>query len=265
MTKEGPRRRPRLGSQKKLHPESAIVEEGVPHRRSRSGRHPARCPPKSGVLPTAHGLPACSNEGEDASAQRPPTPSACPRHGSDARHPRTRGQRSATCTTTTCRRRTPTAEVGPRWAARSDAKIGHGSASPEACACSRSCRARRTSRTRLRGRLRGARIRNGSTSMGSVCGIVPRADGRRCVPIKAPVAGIAMGPRLRRRQVHDAHRHPSVPERRVSVNMDFKVAGTADFVTAVAARHEDRRSAGPTCSPRHCSRPTKPACRSSRS
>ncbi len=48
---------------------------------------------------------------------------------------------------------------------------------------------------------------NGSTSMASVCGsTLSLMDAG--VPIKAPVAGIAMGLVLRRRQVHDPHRHP---------------------------------------------------------
>jgi polyribonucleotide nucleotidyltransferase len=71
---------------------------------------------------------------------------------------------------------------------------------------------------------------NGSTSMASVCGstLSLMAAG---VPIKAPVAGIAMG------LVHDEGRYVTLTDilgaEDAFGDMDFKVAGTADAVTAL--------------------------------
>ncbi len=71
---------------------------------------------------------------------------------------------------------------------------------------------------------------NGSTSMGSVCGstLALMAAG---VPIKAPVGGIAMG------LIHDDGRYLTLTDilgaEDAFGDMDFKVAGTADFVTAL--------------------------------
>ena len=101
---------------------------------------------------------------------------------------------------------------------------------------------------------------NGSTSMGSVCGSsLALMDAG--VPIKAPVAGIAMG------LVYAEGKYTTLTDilgaEDAFGDMDFKVAGTADFVTALQL---DTKIDGlpPTFSPRRCSRPTKPACRSSR-
>src|SRR4028118_998869 len=71
---------------------------------------------------------------------------------------------------------------------------------------------------------------NGSTSMASVCGSsLSLMDAG--VPIKAPVAGIAMG------LVFDAGRYTTLTDilgaEDAFGDMDFKVAGTADFVTAL--------------------------------
>ena len=71
---------------------------------------------------------------------------------------------------------------------------------------------------------------NGSTSMASVCGstLSLMAAG---VPIKAPVAGIAMG------LVYDGGKYVTLTDILGSEDafgdMDFKVAGTADSVTAL--------------------------------
>jgi polyribonucleotide nucleotidyltransferase len=71
---------------------------------------------------------------------------------------------------------------------------------------------------------------NGSTSMASVCGstLSLMAAG---VPIKSPVAGIAMG------LVHDEGRYVTLTDilgaEDAFGDMDFKVAGTADVVTAL--------------------------------
>jgi polyribonucleotide nucleotidyltransferase len=71
---------------------------------------------------------------------------------------------------------------------------------------------------------------NGSTSMGSVCSSsLSLMDAG--VPIKAPVAGIAMG------LVYEGGKYTSLTDilgaEDAFGDMDFKVAGTADFVTAL--------------------------------
>ena len=71
---------------------------------------------------------------------------------------------------------------------------------------------------------------NGSTSMGSVCGsTLALMDGG--VPIKAPVAGIAMG------LIYDDGKYTTLTDilgtEDAFGDMDFKVAGTRDFVTAL--------------------------------
>jgi polyribonucleotide nucleotidyltransferase len=71
---------------------------------------------------------------------------------------------------------------------------------------------------------------NGSTSMGSVCGsTLALMDGG--VPIKAPVAGIAMG------LVYADGKYTTLTDilgaEDAFGDMDFKVAGTAEFVTAL--------------------------------
>jgi polyribonucleotide nucleotidyltransferase len=71
---------------------------------------------------------------------------------------------------------------------------------------------------------------NGSTSMASVCGsTLSLMDAG--VPIKSPVAGIAMG------LIHDDGQYVTLTDilgaEDAFGDMDFKVAGTADFVTAL--------------------------------
>jgi polyribonucleotide nucleotidyltransferase len=71
---------------------------------------------------------------------------------------------------------------------------------------------------------------NGSTSMGSVCASsLSLMDGG--VPIKAPVAGIAMG------LIYDGDKYVTLTDILGSEDafgdMDFKVAGTSEFVTAL--------------------------------
>src|SRR3546814_4773260 len=66
--------------------------------------------------------------------------------------------------------------------------------------------------------------------MGSVCGsTLSLMDGG--VPIKAPVAGIAMG------LIYDSGKYTTLTDilgtEDAFGDMDFKVAGTADFVTAL--------------------------------
>ncbi|HET7489022.1 MAG TPA: polyribonucleotide nucleotidyltransferase [Acidimicrobiales bacterium] len=71
---------------------------------------------------------------------------------------------------------------------------------------------------------------NGSTSMGSVCGSTLSLMDAGC-PIKAPVAGIAMG------LVYAEGKYTTLTDilgaEDAFGDMDFKVAGTADFVTAL--------------------------------
>jgi polyribonucleotide nucleotidyltransferase len=72
---------------------------------------------------------------------------------------------------------------------------------------------------------------NGSSSMGSVCAsILAMMDAG--VPIKAPVAGIAMGLMLRDEQHYKVLTDIQGPEDHHG-DMDFKVAGTKDGITAV--------------------------------
>ena len=75
---------------------------------------------------------------------------------------------------------------------------------------------------------------NGSTSMGSVCASTMSLLNAG-VPLKAPVAGIAMG--LVSDQVDGETRYVAITDilgaEDAFGDMDFKVAGTADFVTAL--------------------------------
>lgn len=72
---------------------------------------------------------------------------------------------------------------------------------------------------------------NGSSSMGSVCGsILALMDAG--VPIKAPVAGIAMGLMLHDEKKYKILTDIQGPEDHHG-DMDFKVAGTKDGITAV--------------------------------
>ena len=76
--------------------------------------------------------------------------------------------------------------------------------------------------------------RNGSTSMGSVCASTMSLLNAG-VPLKAPVAGIAMG--LVSDEVDGATRYVALTDilgaEDAFGDMDFKVAGTAEFVTAL--------------------------------
>ena len=75
---------------------------------------------------------------------------------------------------------------------------------------------------------------NGSTSMGSVCASTMSLLNAG-VPLKAPVAGIAMG--LVSDEVDGATRYVALTDilgaEDAFGDMDFKVAGTAEFVTAL--------------------------------
>ena len=83
------------------------------------------------------------------------------------------------------------------------------------------------------------------------------------VPIKAPVAGIAMG------LVYAEGKYTTLTDilgaEDAFGDMDFKVAGTADVRHRPAARHQDRRHPRRRAGRGAASRPRRPACRSSRS
>ena len=79
---------------------------------------------------------------------------------------------------------------------------------------------------------------NGSTSMGSVCASQPVADGRRRADQGAGRRH-RHGPRLRRRQVHDADRHPRCRGRVRRHGLQGRRHRRRDH--RPAARHEDRR------------------------
>ena len=74
---------------------------------------------------------------------------------------------------------------------------------------------------------------NGSTSMGSVCPTLSLLNAG--VPLKAPVAGIAMG--LVSDEVNGETRYVALTDilgaEDAFGDMDFKVAGTKEFVTAL--------------------------------
>ena len=110
-------------------------------------------------------------------------------------------------------------------------------------------------------RLRRARS-NGSTSMASVCGsTLSLMDAG--VPIKAPVAGIAMG------LVYAEGKYTTLTDilgtEDAFGDMDFKVAGTREFVTALQLDTKIDGIPADVLAARRCSRPRKPASRSSTS
>ena len=96
---------------------------------------------------------------------------------------------------------------------------------------------------------------NGSTSMASVCGsTLSLMDAG--VPIKAPVAGIAMG------LVFAEGKYTTLTDilgaEDAFGDMDFKVAGTVSSSPRCSSTRRSRASR-PTCSARRCSRPRKRA------
>ena len=102
---------------------------------------------------------------------------------------------------------------------------------------------------------------NGSSSMGSVCGsTLSLMDAG--VPIKAPVAGIAMG------LVHAEGEFVTLTDilgaEDAFGDMDFKVAGTTDFITALSSTPRSPASP-PTSWPVRCPRPARPGSTSSTS
>ena len=105
---------------------------------------------------------------------------------------------------------------------------------------------------------------NGSTSMGSVCASTLSLLNAG-VPLRAPVAGIAMG--LVSDEVDGQTRYAALTDilgaEDALGDMDFKVAGTSEFVTAIQLDTKlDGIPSSVLTRPR-CSRPTTPASRSS--
>ena len=103
---------------------------------------------------------------------------------------------------------------------------------------------------------------NGSTSMGSVCAsTLSLMDAG--VPIKAPVAGIAMG------LVYAEGKYTTLTDilgaEDAFGDMDFKVAGTARLRHRAAAGHQDRRHPRRGAGRRAATRHATPGWRSSRS
>ena len=97
---------------------------------------------------------------------------------------------------------------------------------------------------------------NGSTSMASVCASsLSLMDGG--VPIKAPVAGIAMG------LIYDDGKYVTLTDilgaEDAFGDMDFKVAGTADFVTALQLDTKIDGLPAEVLWPGAASRPRRPA------
>ena len=149
-------------------------------------------------------------------------------------------------------------ETGPRGLARSAAR------SATACSpsgpCCRSCRAQEEFPYTLR-LVSEVLSSNGSTSMALGVRVVAVADGRRRADQGAGRRH-RHGPRLRRRQVHDAHRHPRRRGRLRRHGLQGRRHGRVRH--RAAARHQDRRPPRRRARPPRCSRPATPACRSSR-
>ena len=101
---------------------------------------------------------------------------------------------------------------------------------------------------------------NGSSSMASVCG-TSLALMDAGVPLKAPVAGVAMGLVLEGQQVPGAHRHP---RRRGSPRRHGLQGGRHRRTASPRCRWTSRSKASPGKSCRlRWMRPTRPACTSS--
>ncbi len=185
-------------------------------------RRSARSPSRPGLLPRTHG-----------SALFTPRPDAGPlgrraRHaqgGDAARQPSGSRRRSTTGTTTTSR---PSAWGRPAsCAARSG--VTSVTARWPSGPSSRSSRRSRTSRTRSAWS-RTSSSPNGSSSMASVCGSsLSLMDAG--VPIKAPVAGIAMG-LIKEGDDYTVLTDIAGVEDHLG-DMDFKVAGTEQGITAL--------------------------------
>ena len=198
-----------------------IVEEGI----RIDGRGPTDIRPLSaevGLLPTAHGS-ALFQRGDTQVLNVMHA-----RHAADepaARHDRHRRHRSATCTTTTSRRSRPARRASCAGPKRRE--IGHGLLAERALLPVIPPESEFPYVLRL---VSDVLSSNGSTSMASVCGSsLSLMDAG--VPIKAPVGGIAMG------LVFAEGKYTTLTDilgaEDAFGDMDFKVAGTADVVTAL--------------------------------
>ena len=206
-----------------------IVDEGV----RIDGRGVADLRPVSaevGVLATAHGS-GLFQRGETQVLNV--CTLAMPRMNQLHGHADPGDARSATCTTTTCRRgptARPAASVRRSAARSATARSPRGPVLPVVPSQEEFAYTLRLVSEVLSS--------NGSTSMASVCASsLSLMDAG--VPIKAPVAGIAMG------LVYADGKYTTLTDilgaEDAFGDMDFKVAGTADADHRPAARHEDRR------------------------
>ena len=137
--------------------------------------------------------------------------------------------RSATCTTTTSR---PTRPVRPAASGQPKRReIGHGFLAERALVPVLPSREEFPYAIRQVSEALGS---NGSTSMGSVCASTLSLLNAG-VPLRAPVAGIAMG--LVSDEVDGQTRYAALTDilgaEDALGDMDFKVAGTSEFVTAI--------------------------------
>jgi polyribonucleotide nucleotidyltransferase len=140
-----------------------------------------------------------------------------------------RATASATCTTTTSRRTPPARPAASGSPKRRE--IGHGALAERATApC---CPTREEFPYAIR-QVSEALGSNGSTSMGSVCAATMSLLNAG-VPLRAPVAGIAMG--LISDEVDGTTEYVALTDilgaEDAFGDMDFKVAGTKEFVTAL--------------------------------
>ena len=169
--------------------------------------------------------------GRDPGAQRR-HPGHAP-HGPDDRHARHRRPASATCTTTTSRRTPPVrpASCVARSAARSATAC---SPSGPWCRC---CPRQEEFAYTIR-LVSEVLSSNGSTSMALGLRLDPVADGRRCADQGAGRRH-RHGPRVRRGQVHDPHRHPRRRGRLRRHGLQGRRHRRVRH--RPAARHQDRR------------------------
>ena len=217
-----------------------IVDEGV----RIDGRGPADLRPLSaevGVLPTAHGS-GLFQRGETqvlnvATLGMPRMDQMLDTLAPD-------DAASATCTTTTCRR-APTAR--PAASVRRSAARSATARSPSGRCC-RSCPSQEEFAYTLR-LVSEVLASNGSTSMASVCALDAVADGRRRADQGAGRRH-RHGPRLRRGQVHDPHRHPRCRGRVRRHGLQGRRHGRRSSPRCSSTPRST--ASPPTCWPRRC-------------
>ena len=247
----------------------------TPSRRVRSRRPSARCRRKSsaaasstkacastvagpadirplsaevGVLDTAHGSGLFQRGETQVLVGRDARHAA---HGADARHDHARRRASGTCTTTTSRR-SPRARPG-RVGSPKRREIGHGALAERALVPVLPTQHRVA--VHDAGRLRRARVERLHVD-GVGLRLDALADGRGCADQGAGRRH-RDGPRVRRGQVHDPHRHPR-SGRRVRRH-GLQGRRHVGVRHRAAARHEDRRHPGRRARGRRCCRRRTPA------